>query len=99
MDFIDINQNTINRTEDGAFRTKALVCVVTAKSVSTLFTMNTDYKIQYTSPTPRQAANAPDEFEQRRSRPSAPMRPSTAYYDVGYDARGGACSATPSRCT
>ena len=87
-DFIDINQNTINRTEDGAFRTKALVCVVTAKSVSTLFTMNTDYKIQYTSPTPRQAANAPDEFEQRAFEAFGADAALEAYYDVGYDAEG-----------
>lgn len=87
-DFIDINQNTINRTEDGAFRTKALVCVVTAKSVSTLFTMNTDYKIQYTSPTPRQAANAPDEFEQRAFDAFDADAALEAYYDVGYDAEG-----------
>lgn len=87
-DFIDINQNTINRTEDGAFRTKALVCVVTAKSVSTLFTMNTDYKIQYTSPTPRQAANAPDEFEQRAFEAFGADVALEAYYDVGYDAEG-----------
>ena len=87
-DFIDINQNTINRTEDGAFRTKALVCVVTAKSVSTLFTMNTDYKINYTSPTPRQAANAPDEFEQRAFEAFGADAALEAYYDVGYDAEG-----------
>lgn len=62
-DFIDLNQETINRNEDGTFRTKSLVCVVTAKSVSTLFTANTDYVIRFTSQTPRQRANSPDEFE------------------------------------
>lgn len=62
-DFIDINQDIINRNEDGTFRTKTLVCVVAAKSVSTLFTSNTDYVIRYTSETPRQKANAADEFE------------------------------------
>ena len=31
-DFVDRNQNVINRAEDGSFRTKHLVCVVAAKS-------------------------------------------------------------------
>lgn len=63
-DFIDMNQDVINRDEDGNFRTKTLVCVVAAKSVSTLFTSNTDYIIRFTGETPRQKANAPDVFEQ-----------------------------------
>lgn len=63
-DFVDMNQDVINRAEDGTFRTKHLVCVVAAKSVSMLFTTETDYSIRFTNDTPRQAANAPDEFEQ-----------------------------------
>lgn len=63
-DFVDRNQNTINRAEDGSFRTKHLVCVVAAKSISMLFTTETDYSIRFTNDTPRQAANAPDAFEQ-----------------------------------
>lgn len=63
-DFVDMNQDVINRAEDGTFRTKHLVCVVAAKSISMLFTMETDYSIRFTNDTPRQAANAPDEFEQ-----------------------------------
>ena len=63
-DFVDMNQEVINRAEDGAFRTKHLVCVVAAKSISMLFTSETDYSIRFTNDTPRQAANAPDEFEQ-----------------------------------
>lgn len=63
-DFVDMNQDVINRAEDGTFRTKHLVCVVAAKSISTLFTTETDYSIRFTNDTPRQAANAPDEFEQ-----------------------------------
>lgn len=63
-DFVDMNQDVINRAEDGTFRTKHLVCVVTAKSISMLFTTETDYSIRFTNDTPRQAANAPDEFEQ-----------------------------------
>lgn len=63
-DFVDTNQDVINRAEDGTFRTKHLVCVVAAKSISMLFTTETDYSIRFTNDTPRQAANAPDEFEQ-----------------------------------
>ena len=63
-DFVDMNQDVINRDEDGTFRTKHLVCVVAAKSISMLFTTETDYSIRFTNDTPRQAANAPDEFEQ-----------------------------------
>ena len=63
-DFVDMNQDVINRAEDGTFRTKHLVCVVAAKSISMLFTTETDYSIRFTNNTPRQAANAPDEFEQ-----------------------------------
>ncbi len=63
-DFVDMNQDVINRADDGSFRTKTLVCVVAAKSVSTLFTDQTDYSIRFTGETPRQKANAPDAFEQ-----------------------------------
>lgn len=63
-DFVDKNQEVINRAEDGTFRTKHLVCVVAAKSISMLFTSETDYSIRFTNDTPRQAANAPDAFEQ-----------------------------------
>ena len=63
-DFVDMNQDVINRAEDGTFRTKHLVCVVAAKSMSMLFTTETDYSIRFTNDTPRQAANAPDAFEQ-----------------------------------
>ena len=63
-DFIDMNQDVINRDENGNFRTKTLVCVVAAKSVSTLFTSDTDYIIRFTGEIPRQNANAPDAFEQ-----------------------------------
>ena len=52
-DFIDMNQDVINRDENGNFRTKTLVCVVAAKSVSTLFTSDTDYIIRFTGETPQ----------------------------------------------
>lgn len=62
-DFVDMNQNTLNRNEDGTFRSKNLVCVVAAKSISKLFSLETDYSIRFTAHNPRQKANAPDEFE------------------------------------
>ena len=52
-DFIDMNQDVINRDENGNFRTKTLVCVVAAKSVSTLFTSDTDYIIRFTGKPPQ----------------------------------------------
>lgn len=63
-DFVDMNQDVINRAEDGSFRTKHLVCVVAAKSISMLFTTETDYSIRFTNEQPRQLANGPDAFEQ-----------------------------------
>ncbi len=88
-DFIDMNQDVINRADDGSFRTKTLVCVVAAKSVSTLFTDKTDYVIRFTGETPRQKANAPDAFEQAafdafRADPSL-----TSYSDVQIDEETG----------
>lgn len=62
-DFVDINQDTLNRNEDGTFRSKNLVCVVAAKSISMLFSLDTDYSIRFTACNPRQKANAPDDFE------------------------------------
>lgn len=62
-DFIDMNQDQINRNEDGSLRTKALVCVVAAKSVSTLFTDNTDYEIHFVQDPPRLKRSTPDDFE------------------------------------
>ena len=62
-DFIDLNQESINRSEDGSFRTKTLVCVVAAKSISTLFSTDSDYTIRFVNTNPRQKANTPDAFE------------------------------------
>lgn len=99
-DFVDMNQEVINRAEDGTFRTKHLVCVVAAKSISMLFTTETDYSIRFTNDTPasgcqragRLRAGGPGRL-QRRPRPQGILarrgRPATA--------RG--CSATPSLCT
>ena len=83
-DFIDMNQDVINRDEDGNFRTKTLVCVVAAKSVSTLFTSNTDYI------TP---------LSRRLSMRSAPIRASLriAVFEPTRK-RASACSAIPNRC-
>ena len=98
-DFVDLNQDVVNRNDDGTFRTKHLVCVVAAKSVATLFTTNTNYIVRFTNTSPRQAANAPDEFEQRAFDAFAADPGLTAFYGVESDDEGAACSATSSRST
>ncbi|WP_080798868.1 ATP-binding protein [Arabiibacter massiliensis] len=87
-DFVDINQDVINRNDDGTFRTKHLVCVVAAKSVSTLFTANTDYIINFTNESPRQQANAPDSFEQRAFEAFAADPALKSFHGVEFDDEG-----------
>ncbi|WP_449315215.1 c-type heme family protein [Rubneribacter sp.] len=87
-DFVDLNQDVVNRNDDGTFRTKHLVCVVAAKSVATLFTTNTNYIVRFTNTSPRQAANAPDEFEQRAFDAFAADPGLTAFYGVESDDEG-----------
>lgn len=87
-DFVDINQDIINRNDDGTFRTKHLVCVVAAKSVSTLFTTQTDYVIHFVKENPRQLASAPDEFEKEAFEAFAADPELEAYYGVGTDENG-----------
>lgn len=86
--FIDINQDIINRNEDGTFRTKHLVCVVAAKSVSTLFTTNSEYEIHFTNQAPRQRASAPDAFEEKAFSAFEADPSLEAYYDVETNAEG-----------
>ena len=87
-DFVDMNQNVINRAEDGSFRTKHLVCVVAAKSISMLFTTETDYSIRFTNETPRQQANAPDDFETEALAAFNADPTLKAYYAVDENADG-----------
>lgn len=87
-DFVDMNQNVINRNEDGTFRTKHLVCVVAAKSISMLFTTETDYSIRFTNETPRQQANAPDAFEREALAAFNANPELEAYYAVERDVDG-----------
>ncbi len=87
-DFVDMNQNVINRAEDGTFRTKHLVCVVAAKSISMLFTTETDYSIRFTNETPRQLANSPDSFEQEALDAFNADPNLKAYYRVEKNAAG-----------
>jgi len=87
-DFLDINQGVVNRNEDGSFRTKTLVCVVAAKSVSALFTSNSDYVIRYTNLTPRQLVSAPDHFEERAFAAFEKDPTLRAYYRVETDESG-----------
>lgn len=84
-DFVDNNQDQINRNDDGTFRSKALVCVVAAKSVSTLFTENTDYVIHFVQESPRLKRSTPDEFEQTAFDAFAEDPDRKAYYGVVTD--------------
>lgn len=84
-DFVDNNQDQINRNDDGTFRSKALVCVVAAKSVSTLFTENTDYAIHFVQESPRLKRSTPDEFEQTAFDAFAEDPDRKAYYGVVTD--------------
>ncbi|MDR1014986.1 MAG: DUF3365 domain-containing protein [Coriobacteriales bacterium] len=85
--YVDLNQNVVNRNPDGTFRTKTLVCVVAAKSVSTLFTASSDYTIRFVNQTPRQSAGTPDAFEERAFA-SFKTDSTEAYYEVETDAQG-----------
>lgn len=64
-DFIDYEQPNINYDRDGTYNFKGLYCSLVGKSVGKLFTMSTDnqYVLRYTRLDPRNALDAPDEFE------------------------------------
>lgn len=66
-DFIDYEQPNINYDRDGTYNFKGLYCSLVGKSVGKLFTLSTDgrYTLRYTRLDPRNALDAPDEFEQR----------------------------------
>jgi signal transduction histidine kinase len=59
-EFIEINQNKIILDEKGNY---TLYCVTAAKSISRLFTYESDYVIRYTNTTTRKGIDTPDEFE------------------------------------
>lgn len=98
-DFIDMNQDVINRDENGNFRTKTLVCVVAAKSVSTLFTSDTDYIIRFTGETPDRTRMRPTLLSRR---PLMRFVPILALLHIAAleptKKRASACSAIPNRC-
>ena len=98
-DFIDMNQDVINRDENGNFRTKTLVCVVAAKSVSTLFTSNTDYIIRFTGKPPGRKRMRPTLLSRR---PLMRFVPILALLHIAAfeptKKRASACSAIPNRC-
>lgn len=98
-DFIDMNQDVINRDENGNFRTKTLVCVVAAKSVSTLFTSDTDYIIRFTGKPPDRKRMRPTLLSRR---PLMRFVPILALLHIAAfeptKKRASACSAIPNRC-
>lgn len=62
-EFVSINQNTINYDSNDNFDYKGLHCAIAGKSVAALFSRHSDSAIRFTKLDPRNADNAPDEFE------------------------------------
>ncbi len=62
-EFIEINQRRINYTSSGVYEFKGLYCSIVGKSVGALFSRNSDYEFHYTSMSPRNLVDMPDEFE------------------------------------
>lgn len=61
--FMEVNQDRMKSAEDMGYATDDLYCVIAAKSVSKLFTVETDYVIHYTNLETRRVSDSPDEFE------------------------------------
>ncbi len=59
-EFIEINQNKIILDQNNNY---ALYCVTAAKSISRLFTYESEYVIRYTNTTTRKDIDTPDTFE------------------------------------
>lgn len=62
-DFMENVQHPINYTSDGHYEFKGLHCAVVGKSVGTIFSHGSDYKIRYTNFNPRNILDKPDEYE------------------------------------
>jgi len=61
--FMDNVQRTINYTSDGIYEFKGLHCAIVGKSVGTIFSHGSDYKIRYTNFNPRNILDKPDDYE------------------------------------
>ena len=88
-DFVDINQNQINRAPDGSFRTKTLVCVVASKSIALRFSDESDYTIRFTNENPRLKNSGVDKFEQEAIDAFRADPDLEAYYGVTVDEQTG----------
>lgn len=64
-EFVSINQDAINYTEDGVYDYKGLHCAIAGKAVAALFSEKSDYdySIRFTNQNPRNIDNIPDEYE------------------------------------
>ena len=65
-DFVEFEQDNINYDRDGVYNFKGIYCSLVGKSVGRLFSIEMDYRyeLSYTRDDPRNARDAPDEFEQ-----------------------------------
>ena len=63
--FIDYEQNNINRDRDGVYNFKGIYCSLVGKSVGEIFSRDTgyEYQLRYVRENPRSAHDNPDEFE------------------------------------
>lgn len=63
-EYMDDQQDVINYNSNGEYEFKGLHCATVGKRVSEIFSKNSDYVFHYTSLSPRNAQDKPDEFEQ-----------------------------------
>lgn len=84
-EFMEMNQHQFKLGSDGTYN---LYCVVAAKSVSKIFTRDSDYVIHYTNTTTRKPDDAPDDFE-LAGLEAFKANPSLEYY-YGFDEYEGA---------
>jgi signal transduction histidine kinase len=80
--FVDVNQDRINYSSSGDFEFKGLQCSVAAKSVAHIFSLSSDYEIQFTRTNPRNEADSPDEWEQDALEAFAQNPQTTEYYQL-----------------
>lgn len=62
-EFMEANQDIIDRDADGSYNFKGINCAVAGNEIARIFTSKTNYVVRYTRLSPRNKANAPNEFE------------------------------------
>lgn len=61
--FMTINQDLINYDSKGNFEFKGLQCSIAGRSIGSIFSQSTDYRISYVSETPRNDHDYPQPYE------------------------------------